>query len=287
MLNETSFSCAQSIKMDKHSNIKFIRKYYPVFLLFNFFSLSPTKSRTCTNNIFCGIIFSGLFTEIIYFTLKYVNIETKKDFTFFVAIFLILWAHLISIVEAKMFIKNQIKTLNSFECIDGLLKKSLNIFIDYKKSQRKHTVIVWSLCLFILFCQSLGNSLTYKSSVDIDWVSGITFSKIVICIKIVQVIFYVRMINERIALLCVGVKSLKNCKDIKLIVQSLVTIKDIYNRIWIGTVNLSLTHGYSLAVILIYGFFDIIHNIYSILEINSVEFNMKMTTGNNIKKLLS
>lgn len=260
-IHQFSFSKAPN----NRSHMALATTFWPIFKLFQLFYLS---SSALANSSRCAIFFRSIFGLIIFvlWQCSVLHILWKfwtdhKQFVYVVSIIIISIVYCVIIIETITYHDQQIEILSAMSNVDEFLMMDIRVVTTIK---RKYLTKVYCSFMFVVICEIIAIITVYRASV-FEWnIFGLYFPKIAICLRLMQIGFYVDMVYERLRQVMWLLESVQNERDNVRILNFLYLTREAYGKLWTICYEINKAFGCSLAVINVEFMFDLIADVHLI-----------------------
>lgn len=262
---------------DKNRN-KFLHFISPLVILFQLFGIAPRIIPSKYKDLM-HLVFQYLSIAVVT-VISFVNPENiwfPHDLTNKVVSKTLLFSYAVSVIEAIVTRKRQLKIVNELCRIDQVIgDKFSGDFDNYDAMKKRYTRSIWLVFLAVIFFKILGCVLFYDQVPCIVFITW-AYAHLGINMRLLQNSFYVDMVYERLCIIHKELNKLKDnyCSNVQ---QQLDLTSDIYGRLWIMTNDINFTFGWSLMAIILECIIDLVNDA-NIMYSNCETFQCLNTTA--------
>lgn len=248
-----------------------IRNYIVYFILFGIWSAWPNSKYKILLRIYPiipeGVLLIPYIPSVkIYSTL--ISLTVTLSILVFSTTFL---THLIIVIETILTNQSQLRLLREFSDVDQLFEATLIVNISHCKQKRQLFAQQITQVLSAIIATIKGISILYYTLYLQEYfLLCIIYSKWIIHLKTIQVIFFICMVRARLILVnkdIMDVQSIANVQQRrhrteKLIFSRLLNLKEIYSKLYTICILINKTFGWSLLAVMTQLFIQITCNGY-------------------------
>lgn len=277
------------------------RRYFILFILLGFWTCWPNskyKRLLRFHSVFSIVLMALNFTSTLIFK-RFYSFESFSDlianFLFISAIF----SHAVILFESMCKTQTQLELLKKFSIVNHLLTKKLRVKIFQRTENReiflRILLMVIVQVVFRIFITVYGTY--WKWAFDFLYVA--LFPEVIIGFKLIQILFFVYIMNVRLRLLNRQLQSIyrKRCWDdneqnsdfidVKLpTFKRILALKQTYGALHDICDRISVTFAWSSLAIILYIFMNLTFNTYwvfiNLTQIKNLILNVILMTPNFI-----